>query len=278
MNLRSHRWLGPLAIAANLAAQPAQAAPDLAMLGELTPLSAPVELRVVPGWQSACTLRQQLESEQDERAQQVVTFDTHVEGDDQGPILVQIVKGYGESDPGGTPLYGYEHRMTMNARARPISAEAKAIDGFPIPNAALREAAQAGRVDIRDAIFSGRLFHQNDVINPIAEETFRFLKPVIQRGTRVGDLVHREDRSRVVGSVFRQGRLTLVVAIDVTATTARRAGVTDITVAGWLLIDRESGLIAGERWTAKVLKTGTEPFDLQTEISCVVRPHTARDR
>lgn len=271
-------WWGALPLAAAVLAPIAALAkspPD--PISYATPLSAPVEIRVTPGWQATCTLRQELRSDDDSDAQQIVTFDTHVEGEETAPILVQVVRGFGDSTD-GPPEFGYEHRMTMNRDARPVAAEARAIRGFPISARALRDAAENGRVDIRDAIFTGRIFRQDAPINLAPEETFRFLRPVIPRGTRVAELIDQQDQTRVIGEVTINDRRTLVTTIDVTATTARRAGVTDIAMSGWLLLDQESGLISGERWTARILKTATEAFELDTEITCAVSRRPDQNR
>jgi len=269
---QSHKLLALLVFGLPLSAT--AETPDLP--GPVTPLQETVSLGATFGWQSACVLRQDVTSEGREHPAQFVTFDTWVEGAPGTPILVQVVRGR-DGKPDGPVTFGYEHRLTLSASGVPVAAEARAIDGFPIAADVLHDAAASGRVDIRDAIFSGRSFGQDTELNASAEATFRFLAPVMPQGTRLRELVDHKDRTKVAGLItLGDGSQGLALAIDATATTVRRSGVTEVTMDGWLVLHRESGLIAGEAWTASVLKSTSEPFDLTTKITCDVSRRTAR--
>lgn len=233
-----------------------------------SPLEQPLSVSATPGWQSACILRQDLRESGRDAATSFVTFDTRIEDTDHGPLLVQVVKGRG-AVADSAPTFGYEHRLLMGDDGTPVAVEARAIDGFPIAPEVLRDAAERGRVDVRDAIFSGRTFVQNGPINESVEATFRFLKPVLPADTRLREIVDHEDRSHVMGVVRdANGRTSIAIAVAAGLTAVRRSGVHQVSVSGWLTVDTESGLISGEEWSARVVKTQTEPFELETKITC----------
>lgn len=238
-------------------------------VGAAAEISEPVEIKIRPNGRSTCTLHQRFVSEEEAPSSQVITFETHVEGDDDAVLLVQTVKGY-ENTSDSPPVFGYQHRMTM-ADGLPTGTEARAISGFPISAKALRQAALDGEIDIRDAIFSGRSYAQDEVLNRTPEETFRFLKPVIPRDLDLDTLVDRRDQSRAAGLVTTaDGRPALLFEIDTQMTTVRRSGATDTVLQGQVLVDVATGLIAGEDWTARIDKTSTEPFELITTVRCTL--------
>lgn len=254
-----------MAVALVLPAHARSGSPDFPAT---SPLDQPLSIRATPGWQSACILRQDVHEPGRETLVSYVSFDTRIESSEHGPLLIQVVRGRGET-PNSKPTFGYEHRLLMGADGKPIAVEARAIEGFPIDPDTLREAAVRGRVDIRDAVFSGRTFAQDDKINDTIEATFRFLKPVLPADTRIREIVDHEDRSRVLGiATDAKGRAILVVEIAAGLTAVRRSGVHQVYVSGWLTVDAESGLISGEDWSARVVKTQTEPFELETKITC----------
>ena len=239
-------------------------------VGAAAEISEPVEIKIRPNGRATCTLHQHFVSEEEAPSSQVITFETHVEGDDDAVILVQTVKGYEETS-NSPAVFGYQHRMTMSADGLPTGTEARAIPGFPISAKALRQAALDGEVDIRDAIFSGRTYAQDEVLNRTPEETFRFLKPVIPRDLDLDALVDRRDQSRAAGLVTTtNGHRALLFEIDAQMTTVRRSGATDTVLQGQVLVDLASGLIAGEDWTAQIDKTSTDPFELITTVRCTL--------
>ncbi len=240
------------------------------------PLTSAITTRASPGWSSACVLRQAVVEQGEEAQVEFVTFDTIVEGKEESATLVQVVRGR-DGGPEGSPLFGYEHRLTLNETGRPTDAKARAIEGFPIAPRVLQKAAADGRVDIRDAIFSGRRFSQDQALNSSAAETFRLLAPVMPRDTKLREIVEHTDESHIAGGVpLDDGSTGIAVRLDASATAVRRAGATQVSMAGWLLLHRESGLIAGENWTARVVRTSNEPFELVTKITCDVAPVGAR--
>lgn len=255
-------------------ATPSQAA-DVTPLfqGEVAPITDPAPIRVRPNGGAFCVLHQRLISDEDDAPDaQIVTFDTGVEGTDAAAVVVQTVKGHRESAE-SPPIFGYQHRMTLDANGRPVATEARAIPGFPIDAETLRKAVLDGDVDIRDAIFFGRVFKQDDLLNRTPEETFRFLKPVIPQDLDLDALVDRRDQSRVAGIVSDpEGRRSLLFQIDAQMTTVRRSGATDTVFKGQVLVDLATGLMAGENWTARIDKTSTAPFELVTHVRCTLQP------
>ncbi|MDA0366957.1 MAG: hypothetical protein O3C65_07845 [Proteobacteria bacterium] len=242
--------------------------------GAVRELGEPIHIQARPAWMSACVLRQTVRSQDDEPAQQIVTFDTHVEGNADSSILVQTVAGH-EGSEDSPATFGYQHRVTMDRSGVPVSTEARAIAGFPIATATLRQAALDGKVDIRDSIFSGRTFRQGDPINRNAEETFRFLKPVLPRDLTMDALVEHKDESRVVGLIDSSGgRPTLLFRVDIDSTTMRRSSATNTVLRGSLLLDVESGLIAGEDWSVRIDRTSEDPFEIVTKVDCSLGPKT----
>jgi hypothetical protein len=245
----------------------AEEAPPL-FLGAVEKISEPVQLKIRPNSRAACTLHQRFVSEEEAPSSQVITFETHVQGGDDTALLVQTVKGY-EGTSESPAVFGYQHRMTIAADGLPTGTEARAIPEFPISAKALRQAALDGDIDIRDAIFSGRTYVQDEPLNRTPEETFRFLKPVIPRDLDLDTLVDRRDRSRAAGLVTTTGgRRALLFEIDAQMTTVRRSGATDTVLKGQVLVDVATGLVAGEDWTARIDKTSTDPFELITKVRC----------
>ena len=236
--------------------------------GAVQKISEPVQLKIRPNSRAVCTLHQRFVSEDEAPSTQVITFETHVERGEDTALLVQTVKGYKRTSE-SPAVFGYQHRMTIAADGLPTGAEARAIPEFPIPAKALRQAALDGNVDIRDAIFSGRTYEQDEALNRTLEETFRFLKPVIPRDLDLDTLVDRRDRSRAAGLVTTTGgRRALLFEIDAQMTTVRRSGATDTVLQGQVLVDVLTGLVAGEDWTARIDKTSTDPFELITKVRC----------
>ena len=264
----------PLLVAALCAASPSEAA-DVEPLfhGEIAPLTDPVPIQVRLNGAASCVLHQRLISDEDEEPEaQIVTFETSVAATDAATVVVQTVKGHKESAE-SPPTFGYQHRMTLDADGRPVATEARAIPGFPIDAETLRQAALDGDVDIRDAIFFGRRFKQGELLNRTPEETFRFLKPVIPQDLDLDALVDRRDKSRVAGIVSDpDGRRGVLFEIDAQMTTVRRSGATYTVFKGQVLIDLETGLLAGEDWTARIDKTSTDPFELVTSVRCTLQP------
>ena len=241
-------------------------------LGSVGKISEPVQLRIRPNSRAVCILHQRFVSEEEAAPPQVITFKTHVRGSEDAALLVQTVKGY-EGTSELPAKFGYQHRMTFTADGVPTGTEARAIPGFPITAKALRQAALDGHIDIRDAIFSGRTYIQDEVLNRTPEETFRFLKPVIPRDLDLNPLVDRRDKSRAAGLVTTTGgRRALLFEIDAQMTMVRRSGATDTVVQGQVLVDMDTGLVAGEDWTARVDKTSTNPFVLITKVRCAIEP------
>jgi hypothetical protein len=260
-----------LVFASLVMTNPARSAEDRPLfVGAVQEISEPAQLKIRPNARSSCTLHQRFISEEEAPSSQVITFETHVEGDDKAVLVVQIVKGFdGSAD--APAIFGYQHRMTMAADGSPTGTEARAIPEFPISASALRQSALDGNVDIRDAIFSGRTYGQNEVLNRTPEETFRFLKPVIPRDIDLDALVDRRDQSRAAGLVTTaKGRRALLFEIDTQMTTVRRSGATDTVFQGQVVVDIATGLIAGEDWTARIDKTSTDPFELITTVRCAL--------
>jgi len=239
-------------------------------LGPVAPLQGPIHLQARPNGAAFCTLRQRLVTDDGDPSSQVVTFETRVEGTADAAVLVQTVRGH--QDTATSPAtFGYQHRMTLAPTGLAVAAEARAIPGFPIDAAELRRSALDGEVDIRDAIFSGRTFTQDETLNRTPQATFRFLKPVIPRDLDLDAQVDRRDQSHVAGLVSSpDGRQSILFEIDAQMTTVRRAGATDTVFKGQLVVDRTTGLVAGEDWIARITKTSTDPFELITSVRCSV--------
>lgn len=238
--------------------------------GNFKELKGPIHVRARPGWKSTCLLEQTVETVEDLAAKQFVTFDTVVEGTPDAAVIIQTVKGH-EDTLESPALFGYQHRITLDPSGVPVATEARAIEGFPISNRDLRQAALDGKVDIRDSIFSGRTFVLGDLINHRAEETFRFLKPILPRNLSMDTMVDHSDSSQLVGLIESdQGRPTLLFRLDTDTTNVRRSSATNSVLRGHLLLDIESGLIAGEKWSARIDRTSEKPFEIVTKVECFV--------
>ena len=240
--------------------------------GNVKELKEPIHVQARPRWKSSCLLQQTVETIDDSAVKQFVTFDTVVEGTRDTAVIVQTVKGH-EDALESPALFGYQHRMTLDPSGIPVATEARAVEGFPISNRDLRQAALDGKVDIRDSIFSGRTFAPGDLINHRAEETFRFLKPVLPRNLSMDTMVDHSDESRLVGLIESdQGRPMLLFRLDIDTTNVRRSSATNTVLRGHLFLDIESGLLAGENWSARIDRTSEKPFEIMTKVECSVGP------
>ncbi len=240
--------------------------------GNVRELQTPIHIQAKPRWKSSCVLRQSAGTTGESPPQQFVTFETYIEGAPEAAVIVQTVTGHEESVE-SPALFGYQHRVTLGPSGLPVETEARAIDGFPISKRDLRQAALDGKVDIRDSIFSGRTFGQGDLVNRRAEETFRLLKPVLPRNLSMDTMVDHSDESRLIGLVeSEQGRPTLLFRLDIDSTNVRRSSATNTVLRGHLFVDVESGLLAGEDWSAQIDRTSENPFEIVTKVDCSIAP------